>query len=148
MKFLSIIFLLTISNSAFCEAEPEVPQKVVSDDLISFMDKFNKAVIAHDEKLIFKMLDKTYRREQLKFLQGNKKQLIDELFSGNNEAGEWTNLNVSEITQCWMYNNELLEDGNYSIWLELELENNIISVELLVQINKNPKKWGIVGARG
>lgn len=148
MKLLTIVFLLSLHFTGICEAEPDTHAQAINNDLAAFVDQFNKAVNAHDDKAIFRLLEKKYRKKQLKFLKGNKEQLINELFGGSNEAGVWRNSKLEEITYCWMYDQELMEDGNYRIWLEVELENNIVSVELIVQTNTKFKKWGIVGAQG
>ena len=67
LLFIAVLLLLPfVSNSQeFPEAQ------------IDFVNSFIEAVQEHDYKKVYRHLDKKYRKEQKKFLGGNKKQLID-----------------------------------------------------------------------
>lgn len=58
-------------------------QEVSKQESSKFVNEFIAAVIAHNQDLVIKKLDKFYVKEQLKkFLKGNKQQFLDELFTG------------------------------------------------------------------
>ena len=120
----------------------------VPDGFYGFITEFTNAVKAHDYKVIYKLLEKEYRKDQLKFLGGNRQQLIDDLFGGFNEAEEWVNAKLDEIQEIWMFEFEETTTNNFKLSFEVELEHNILTVELLLTTSDNRKKWGIIGASG
>src|SRR6056300_1059809 len=66
---------------------------------LKFVNKFVRAVGSDNMKQILKGLDKSYRKEQLAFLEGNKQQLIDELFGGTeiDNSDVYVNMKINEI---------------------------------------------------
>ena len=147
MKPILILFLLLISLRLFAEAEPDPYQ--APQEFFSFINKFTKEVNEKNYKGVYKLLEKSYRKEQKKFLKGNKTQLIDELFGGHNELGTWVNTSLNEIKNIQLMEYELGDNGNsYRVYFEVELEDNILTVELTLSTHEDFKKWGIVGAMG
>lgn len=133
-----------LTNVSFSQEE----QTNVPEDFFSTTNNFIEAVNAHDYDAVFNTLEKKYRKEQLRFLKGNKEQLIDELLSGFNEAGEFKNCILSEVMNIMMINFEPTEGGDVQVYFEVELQDNILTVELIVSPGKKGKHWGVVGAMG
>ncbi len=109
--------------------------------------KFKEYTINHNEKGIFKLLEKNYRGEQLDFLKGNRKQLIDELYSGpdlsdnsyvNSHLDAIIKIEVAEVEQI---NNETWE---YVFRIRDESHDFFMNIQLV----KVKNKYKFVGAVG
>lgn len=144
MKSRSLILILSfvvISITGFSQE--------ISDKQIAFTNDFVAAVADHSEKKTMKHLDKTYRKEQLAFLKGNKEQLVNELFGGQDlaDSDKYLNFKISEITKI-----EIIEviqlkgttECTYIFKVKRVDQEIYASLRLIVK----GKKFGFEGARG
>jgi hypothetical protein len=92
MKYLIFLIGLVITLTDYA-------QKINSTNPELFTASFIKAVLAHDQELTIKHMDKRYTEEQYKvFLGKNKNQFLDELFSGTTvNSEEWIPTKFLEI---------------------------------------------------
>lgn len=135
--FIGILFLLP----AFANAQE------LSQDQIDFVNGFVTAVSEHNYKKVYKHLDKSYRKEQKRFLGGNKEQLIDELFSGNGIVSEeFAVISVSEVLKIEVAEVMPNDDGSYEYVFRVRDANHDIMAYL--HLNKKGKRFGFVGAVG
>lgn len=134
---ISILFLFSGLSKA-----QEIPK-----DQINFVNNFVAAAQKHDYKKVYKHLDKTYRKEQKKFLKGDKNQLIDELFSGTTEIdNNFVTIPLSEIIKIEVAEVMPNNDGSFVyIFRVRDTENDIMTS---IQLNKKGKHFGFVGAVG
>ncbi len=143
IRFL-VIFIVLTGNTLFAQEHTE-------QDRMDFIIEFTEAVNDHDSKKVIKMMNKTYRKNQIRFLKGNKEQFLNELFSGY-KNGEFYNVKFDEIYECLFSELSEDQDGNticYFILTEQEFdgeEAEEIYVDLLLIFKK--RKWGFVGASG
>ncbi|PHR31184.1 MAG: hypothetical protein COA38_08415, partial [Fluviicola sp.] len=85
--------LLIFSGLGFWSSAQEIDMK-----RIDFVNKFNNAVVAHKQGKVIKLTDKGYRSGQIKFLDGNEKQYVNELFGGIDiHTEEYINLKLTDI---------------------------------------------------
>lgn len=138
MKYLFMLFLFFISGSLLSQNSEE--------ERLMFVNTFIDAVKTHDQKAILKHIDKSYKKEQLKLLKGNKSQFINELFSGINEMEEYKTPELSDIMNVELIDMKAIDDTNYNCAFEVETGDNVLYVELVLSLNK--KKLGFVGAVG
>ncbi len=139
MKHISLVLF-----ALFIFVTPAIAQED-NQDRIDFANDFAAAVKEHNNKEIFKHLDKIYRKEQTKFLGGNKTQLLNELFSGM-DGDTFVSMSIDAITKIEIA--EVMEeaDGNFTYIFRIRDGEHDILASLLLK--KNKKKWGFEGARG
>lgn len=135
--FISILFLLPLASRA----------QEISDDQINFVNDFVAACKNHDYKKVYKHLDKSYRKEQRKFLKGNKTQLMDELFGGTGiDDDEFVVIPISEIIKIEVAEVMENEDGSFEyIFRVRDAKHDILAY---LQLEKKGKRFGFVGAVG
>lgn len=112
------------------------------------VNKFIEAVNSHNQNGVFKLLDKKYRKEQLKFLGGNKEQLVNELFGGSElNSDVYINVKLAEIESIEINSAIVLKGGEGTTWMFTlkTKEKEVICTILMV---KSGKKFGFVGAMG
>lgn len=144
MKTKSILIFLSclfISHNSFSQE--------VSAKQVAFVNKFVTAVIDHDEKTIFNQLDKSYKSEQLAFLNGNKKQLLDELFNGEDLAkpDKYLNFKISEITKFEIAEVIALK-GNEGYTYIFKAQRGDQEIFCSLRFSAKGKKFGFIGGRG
>lgn len=139
MKFLTILFLICC-NLSFAQLLDEEGQ--------SFIHSFEQAVRAHDSKAVMKHLDKKYRKEQVKFLKGNTAQFLNELFSGENEAGSYMTPNFDSINSIVLVDAKELEGEipTYEVGFEVDIPDYTLYSTLILVRKKN--KYFLIGAVG
>lgn len=117
----------------------------ISDDQIKFVNQFKAAVTDHDVNKVYHLLDKDYRKSQRKFLKGDTSQLLNELFSGNNNE-TYVTIPIEEILKFEVAEIVENEDGSFTyIFRVRDVEHDILSY---LQLVKKGKKFGFVGAVG
>ena len=112
------------------------------------VNKFIEAVNNHNQNGVFKLLDKKYRKEQLKFLEGNKEQLINELLGGSELNSDiYVNVKLEDIESIEIKGAIVLKGGEGTTWMFVTKtkEKEVICSILLV---KSGKKYGFVGSMG
>lgn len=103
-------------------------------------------VMQHNDKGVLKHMDKAYRKEQIKFLNGNTTQFLNELLSGTSVlTGEWTNISFENILKIEVAEVIALEDGNFEYIFRIRTESVDLMQGLLLHTGK---KFGFEGARG
>jgi len=117
----------------------------IDDAQIEFVNRFKAAVLEHKTQKVFKFLDKEYRKEQLKFLNGNKEQLVNELFGGM-DSDKYKTIKIAEILKIEVAEVVQNEDGSYDYIFRVRDANSDILASLLLV--KKGKKYGFVGASG
>ncbi|MFT6983814.1 MAG: hypothetical protein ACJAUD_002594 [Crocinitomicaceae bacterium] len=144
MKSRSLILILSflvISTTGFSQD--------ISDKQIAFANEFVAAVADHSEKKTMKYLDKTYKKEQLEFLKGNKEQLVNELFGGQDlsDTDKYLNFKISEITKIEIVEVIQLKATTECTYIFklMRGEQEILSS---LRLKVNGKKFGFEGARG
>ena len=144
MKTKSILIALSfvlVSLSSFSQKVKPEHEKIVSQLMTS--------VTSHSEKGVLKSLDKSYKKEQLAFLEGNKEQLVNELFGGQNLADTdvYLNFKISEITKIEVVQViELKGDAGYTYIFKVWKGEQAIMSSL--HLKANGKKFGFEGGRG
>lgn len=132
-----IFFSLILSVSA-----QEIDQK-----RIDFVNKFYKAVVSHKKSKVIKCTDKDYRKEQIKFLGGNKQQFVDELFGGFDiETKEYVNLKLIDIENIEVQDVHDLESGGWEYVFHVKSKGR--TTKLTLGLKKSGKKYGFIGAVG
>ncbi len=135
--FIGVLFLFPFGSNA----------QDISEDQIAFVNNFVAAAQEHNYKKVFKHLDKSYRKEQKKFLKGNKTQLMDELFGGTEIDGDkYIGIPISEIIKIEVAEVESMEDGSYTYIFRVRDANHDILASLTLV--KKGKRFGFVGAVG
>lgn len=113
---------------------------------IKTIEIFKSTTIEHSQNGVFNTLDKSYRKEQMTFLENRKEQFINELYSGTDVQDQWHNCRLSDVLQIELIEWFEEEGGNYTIIFNIRChEKSFIASYLL---KKRGKKYGIVGAVG
>jgi hypothetical protein len=137
MKKLLFLFLFFFSIQAL-HAQSEAQH--------AFVRSFLESVAQHDSKAVIQHLDKAYRKAQIKFLNGNTTQFLDELLNGTDiGTGEWVNIRFADITRIEVAEVVEMEDGNYEYIFRVRTGTADILSGLLLHVGK---KFGFEGSRG
>jgi hypothetical protein len=126
-------------------------QEPTEEGRLDFIIEFTEAVNDHKSRKVIKMMNKAYRKDQIQFLDGNKEQFVNELFSGY-KNDQFYNTKFDHIYECLF--SEIVEnnDGTATCYFILteQVNNNEraeeIYIDLLLVFEKG--KWGFVGASG
>ena len=138
--FLILIFFIGLTNGSLAQKVDEKQKQ--------FADKFIAAVDAHSYNGVFKLLDKAYRKEQLKFLEGNKEQLVNELFGGSEMNSDvYVNVKLNDIQSISVEQVVTLKGGQgYTYLFRIQTKEKEILGSILLK--KRGKKYGFVGSVG
>ena len=140
-SFIIILSCLFISLTSFSQE--------VNEKQEAFANKFIAAVASNNEKKTMKYLDKTYKKEQLAFLEGNKEQLLNELFAGQDviDTDSYLNFKISEITKIEIVQVvQLKETEECTYFFKIQSGDKVILSSLRLKVNG--KKYGFEGGRG
>lgn len=141
-KILLLALLFSVSSALHAQQNMEISEKQDR-----FVKGFIAATEAHNSKKVIKMLDKSYRTEQIAFLNGNKEQFLNELFSGDDLLSEETvffTMAFDKITNVHVAEIIPLKDGNYTYIFHIyDGEHEVLRGLLLMS-----GKLGFVGSRG
>lgn len=139
MKFLTFLFLFCC-NLAFTQ--------MLDDEGQNFIHSFENAVRSHDSKSVMKHLDKKYRKQQVRFLKGNKEQFINELFAGKNEAGSFMTPDFESIYSISLVDVKEIEGEipTYEVGFEVDIPDYMLYSTLILVRKK--KKYALIGAVG
>lgn len=136
ITFLSLISLINISFG-----------QDITESQIGFVNKFMGAVIQHDQNAVLSMTDKTYRKEQLKFLEGRKEQFINELFGGTDiMTGDYINTRFINILKIEVAEIIPQENDHFEYIFRIKDGEHDLLKSLLLKKTKN--KFGFIGAMG
>lgn len=119
----------------------------VSEKQEAFVNKFIQTVASNNEKKTLKFLDKAYRKEQLENLKGDKVQLVDELFGGEDldDTDSYLNIKISEVTKIEIVQVIQLKGGEgYTYIFKVHKGHQQIMASL--RLKKNGKKFGFIGS--
>jgi len=134
--FLSFLFVLHSANA-----------QEISDAQIAFVNKFISSVEVHDQKATIKCTDKSYRKEQLKFLGGRKEQFINELFGGIDMlTDEYVNTRFANILKVEVAEIIPQSDESFEYIFRIRDGEHDFLTSLLLRKTKN--KFGFIGAMG
>ena len=139
----ALIFILFISGifSISCFGQE------ISENQISFVNKFMKAVESHNMNVALKMTDKQYRKEQLKFLEGRREQFINELFGGVDlMTNKYVNTRFTDILKIEVAEIIHQENDYFEYIFRIRDGEHDITKSLLLKTIKN--KFGFIGAVG
>lgn len=119
----------------------------ISEKQVSFVNKFVAAVDNNDVKKTYTFLDTKYRKEQTRFLNGNKEQLVNELFSGTGmDDDTFVVIPVTEVLRIEVAEIEPNEDGSFVyIFRVRDSEHDILASLTLI---KKGRRFSFVGAVG
>lgn len=138
LKLTSFLFLL-LSFSVNSQEISAKQQKHIHD--------FTTAVESHNSKKTIQLLDKAYRKKQLAFLEGNKVQFSDELFSGYELGTEnYVNVSFPENRSFTVVEVIQLKEGGYTYIFNLKYGELDIYCSLLLV--KKGEKFNFIGAVG
>lgn len=151
-SLLLFVFLISLEICNAQDRLKEVPQDIPLEQLSTFVNEFLTAATQHDEKMVIKKLDHIYVKEQLKkFLKGNKKQFLDELFSGRDEKkDEYLTVPFHSITSIEVVeiipNDETMTDYFFIV----KTEKNEVKCQLFLRHHKIRGKYklGFEGSFG
>ena len=111
------------------------------------MNKFNNAVVAHKQGKVIKLTDKGYRSEQVKFLDGNKEQFVNELFGGIDiHTEEYINLKLTDIENIEVQ--DVFNRGNGDWEYVFHIKSGEIIVERSLLLRQTEKNYGFIGSQG
>ncbi len=143
MKHLYVLaLLLSIASNSIAQ------QQEITEKQIKFVNKFIEAVHDHNAKKVIKLMDKSYRTDQIAFLGGNKEQFVNELFGGVDQlAAEYTYINTKflDIIKIEVAEVIPLDDGNFNYIFRIRDGQHDILKSLLLVVKP---KYGLVGASG
>lgn len=135
LLFIGIFFSLSLSAQ---EISPKQHKTI---------RKFKEYTINHNEKGIFKLLEKSYRDEQLDFLKGNRKQLVDELFTGPDLSdNSYVNSHLEAILKIEVAEVEQIDDHTWEYVFRLKDESHDFFIH--IQLIKMKNKYKFIGAVG
>lgn len=120
----------------------------IEEKQIAFANKFIEAVSEHNTKKVIKMMDKEYRKEQISFLNGNKEQFVNELFSGEDmsDPSIYVNVKLDEITKIEIAEVTELKGNKYNYVFRVRTAEFDLFSSLILK--KRGRKYGFVGAVG
>ena len=137
-----IAILLIFTGLGFWSSAQEIDMK-----RIDFVKKFHKAVVAHKQSKVIKLTDKGYRKEQIKFLNGNKEQFVDELFGGIDiHTEEYINVKLSEIENIEIQDVFDRGNGDWEYVFHVKAGEWLIKRSLF--LHQRGKKYGFIGSQG
>ncbi|MBL1280745.1 MAG: hypothetical protein COA33_010750 [Fluviicola sp.] len=141
LLFLFQLSFLFVASSCFSQEEK------IADAQQKYIKQFQEAVMSHSEKKVFKLLDKAYRKEQLKFLQGNRTQLVDEMFGGSDmETNDFRNIKLANILKIEVA--EVIHEKNGMFKYIFRIKTSDFEIFTSLSLNKKGKKYGFTGAFG
>ncbi len=118
-----------------------------SQEQIDFVNDFKEAVREHDMRKIYRSLDRDYRKSQKKFLGGNKRQLLNELFAGTGITDEvFVVIPIDEILKFEVAEIERENSSTHTYIFRVRDANHDILTSLVLV--KKGKRFGFVGAVG
>ena len=134
--------LLIFSGLGFWSSGQEIDLK-----RIDFVNKFNNAVVAHKQGKVIKLTDKGYRSEQVKFLDGNKEQFVNELFGGIDIHTElYINLKLTDIENIEVQ--DVFNRGNGDWEYVFLIKSGEVIVERSLLLRQTEKNYGFIGSQG
>lgn len=113
---------------------------------IKSIERFKNASLEHAQEGVFQTLDKSYRKEQMKFLENRKEQFINELYAGIDVQEQWHNCRLADVQHIELIEWFEEEGGNYTIIFNMRCHEKSFIASYLFK--KKGKKFGIVGAVG
>lgn len=140
MKSILIIFLTLLTAFGWSQDKESSKQK-------KFLHKFEHAVKDHNQRRVLSAMEKSYYKEQLSFLKGNKEQFVNELFGGNEVGGEtYINIRFIEITNIEISEIIPLKEGGFTCIYRIKDAQHEVYVTL--QMVKTGRKYGFKGPVG
>lgn len=114
-----------------------------------FANSFIEAVGQNNSKKVIKMMDKAYRKEQLKNLNGNKEQFVNELFGGEDlkDNSVYVNMKLNEITRIEIAEVIPLKGSNEFNYI-FRVRNDRFDILSTLLMKKKGRKYGFVGSFG
>jgi len=92
-------------------------------------------------------MDKTYRKEQLAFVEGRKEQFLNELFGGQDiRTNEYINMKFNDIQHIEVKEVIPLKDGSYNYIFSIRDGQHLLLRSLL--LNKDGRRYGFIGSVG
>ena len=140
IKYSLLLFLIVSFNSFGQE---------ISEKQHEHIRAFVHAVENHSVKKVIKLMNKTYKKEQLAFLKGNKDQFVSELFGGTDftsNSEDYINIVFSEITKIEVAEVIALKKGGYTYIFRIRDGNHDILSSL--RLVKEGRKYGFIGSVG
>lgn len=122
----------------------------ISEKQQKHIHKFVHAVETHSVKKIIKLMNKSYKKEQLAFLNGNKEQFVSELFGGSeidSEEEDYINIVFSEIIKIEVAEVITLKGGEGYTYI-FRIRDSQHDVFSSLRLIKSGNKYGFVGAVG
>jgi hypothetical protein len=140
MKRITLLFIfMAIGFGSFAQE--------IDMNRIKFVNDFYTAVVAHDQSKVIKMTEKGYRKEQIKFLDGNKDQFVNELFSGMDVNGdEYVNTTFNQITNIELIDVHPRGEVDWEYVFHITAGDRMIERALLLR--QTGKKYGFIGSQG
>ncbi len=136
---LFLFFIFTFNGNT---QEINIPK-----DHTKIVQTFLTGVNEHSNAKVLKSMDKNYRKEQIKFLNGNKEQFINELFGGEDlNTHKYMNQVFEKIQKFELYSIIKDKQGNYKYIFRSQDGQSDILITLF--LSKEGKKYGFEGARG
>ncbi len=124
------------------EKKPSMQRKV-------FVKQFLKHVCDNNDRKVRKCLNKNYRKEQTKFLGGNRKQLLDELFSGLDDAAETHVIPFDDIASIEIYEVAEITVEDKIAWVYVfKVSDGVHTILAPLLLEKYFGSFGFIGARG
>ena len=134
--------LLIFVGLGFWSSAQEIDMK-----RIDFVNKFYKAVVSHKQGKVIKLMDKAYRKEQIKFLDGNKEQFVNELFGGVDiNSKKYVNLKLTEIENIEIQ--DVFDRGTDEWEYVFHVKAGDRMVKRSLMLRKSGKKYGFIGSQG
>ena len=129
-----------------------ISQEIPEEERLKFVNNFIELVIKHNSDLVIENLDETFIKKQLKkTLKGNKTQILDEWFIGNNEnSQEYLSVPFDSIISMEIESIEYQSEFMTNYFFKIKTEKDKLICELILIHKYKHKKWklGFQGAFG
>ena len=142
MKNIRLLFLLSLSLISKSALSQEI-----SNEQIAFVNYFIVSIETHNQKATLKCTDKTYRKEQLKFLDGRKEQFINELFGGVDiMTNEYVNTRYDNILKVEVA--EIIPQGEGFFEYVFRIRDGEHDLQKSLILSSMNGKFGFIGSMG
>ena len=140
MLFMCLFVAISVQGQ---DKKPSMQRKV-------FAKQFLKYICDNNERKVRKSLNQNYRKEQTKFLGGNKKQLLDELFAGLDQDSQYTHvIKFDDIESIVIYEIAEITVEDKIAWIYVfKVSDGVHEILAPLLLEKHFGRFGFIGARG
>lgn len=137
-----LFICLFVVFSTKAQSKPSIHRKV-------FVKQFLKNVCDNNSRKVRKSLNNDYLKDQLKILDGDKKQFLNELFLGvDKTSGESVSIKFNEISSIVVYEVAEITAKDKIAWVYVfEVSDGTHTILAPLLLEKHFGSFGFIGAR-